>query len=234
MVLSDFISEDKAWSEMEARQRSLNTARRYCYEATDAVFVIADADEYPVGITPEEMRAEFAALQPGEALALPMLSPYDGMSRVRTDGSFSGAKVTVAFRDRPGVGWAAASDGYRFHSRCPRSVVQNRIGPGNLVHLQFASRRRLAAKAAWYKVVERLAHGTRDTAAALNKKYDWTLVEEGATFIETPPGVFDDTIGLDLAAEPWQLVELRKLLPTVPARLLVGLDLHESILGPHA
>ena len=234
---------NEAWDEMEMRQRLLERAR----ELGATHVAIVDADEaVTADLCGDPIRKAVLALSPGNALDVPMVSPHHGGSQIgsclhkaRTDGVFSRAKITLAFADAPNLAWKNAADGYCYHNRPPRGI-QNRIElacepMSGVFHLQYADLRRLACKAAYYKITERLKFPDREESspAALNKKYDWTLEDDGETYAEIPPGRWLYPFGagtdfVDLHEVPWQawavvvLVERHK-----GTSVLDGLVLHE-------
>lgn len=186
---------DATWSEMSMRQRLLERAR----ELGGTHIAIIDADEGLTANIIDGARSLVLGLAPGEAIDLPMVSPHHGASNsgssldhARTDGVFGRARITLAFCDRPGICWADAADGYCYHARTPRNVESVKSPPttdlSGVFHIQYAELARLGAKAAYYKIIEREKFPDRDgsSASELNKKYDWTLLDDGETYEKIP------------------------------------------------
>lgn len=224
------------WSEMHMRQRLLDDAR-HNFGATH--IAIVDADE---AITADEvpgLRDEVLGLLPGECLDVPMVSPWGNLSHARVDGNFGGAKITVAFADAPGLAWANAADGYCYHNRKPRGAWTRSVldcpPTSGCFHLQYLSRERLACKAAYYKMIERIQFPDREESspAALNAKYDWAIGPDPA--LGTYRGIddarwaypFGDGRNLvDPHAFPWQGWGCRAMLDAHGAAPFMALDLH--------
>lgn len=234
------------WSEMEMRQILLDDAR-HNFKATH--IAIVDADEAMTADQIPGFRDEVLGLLPGECIDVPMVSPWGELSRTRTDGNFGGAKITVAFADAPGLAWLNAADGYCYHNRKPKGAwtrtVLNCPATSGCFHLQYLTRERLACKAAYYKMIERVQFPDREESspAALNAKYDWAIgpQSDGGTYRglkDLPwrhPWIddyrwaypFGDGRKLvDVDAFPWQGWGCRAMLDVHGADPFMALDLH--------
>lgn len=192
------------------------------------------------------IRKMVLSLQPGEAIDLPMVSPHHGASKIgvcldhaRTDGIFGRAGITLAFADAPNLAWKNADDGYCYHNRPPRGLKSReavaRPPLSGVFHLQYASLGRLGSKSVFYKITERLKFPGRDESspAALNKKYDWTLDDDGESYEKIPDEHWKYPFGdgkdfVDLLEVPWQAHAVRVLVERHKGDgTLDGLALHE-------
>lgn len=242
------LSEDdrRHWPEMKARQATLMHARRL-----GARFVaINDADEIVcarllrlfVNPTTRDGFLHYVR-QSGNAAALSMLSPYASRwDLLRTDRSTSASQVSWLVNLADGVHWGDDGDGYCHHRRLPRGATLSVTYPraqGGIFHLQFASRRRLVAKAVWYKLQEAVSFPGRMHAQALNQKYDWALSTENIATESTNPEDLAEPLAslvryVDFDAEPWQLAEARRLFQAHPRSTFEGINLYEHEIGPLA
>jgi hypothetical protein len=222
-------SNDEEWLEMGHRQLLLETARRR--GATHCALV--DADEVLTGNLLESIRTLVAALGPSQLLQIPMRNMHRSIHEHRSDRSaFGHAITTVAFGVSDALSWRDAS-GYPHHHREPYgSTSVHRIYPGQMdggvMHLQFASWRRLLAKHALYKASERLRFPEKPVAE-IDRMYSLAPDETG---LETTPAKFDwlgphesEMKYLDLKAEPWQEAETRRLVAAYGRAAFDGLDL---------
>ena len=212
------------WDEMHARQITLDLAR--ALNATH--MAIIDADEALTWSVVHDARVMIRALRPKEALAFRMISPWMSLVNYRHDGNFGEhSQLTFAFADHPELCWRPAADGYQFHMRAPRGIAATNIDrpnhrSGGVVHLQFASRKRLQAKAVWYKMLEQATHPGRMSAQELDRKYDWAL-QDTKPAVSPMPDDFLNSYGPAVLShlrnndEPWQLLEASRLLAEHPA-----------------
>lgn len=244
--------EDDHWDEMDVRHEMLVRGRRLGGKK----FVVIDADEVLTANVIGLARSLIDPCPDRTCLALPMVSTYHSLYKRRVDGVWGErSRLSWCFSDDGSLSWAPDA-GYQHHMRVPRGCNQRpsyaagawhpEEGPvdqhwGGVFHLQFASLNRLKAKAVWYKIVETIRWPGRMSPEALNRKYDWTLREvcnpdDGAPEIVPVPdhwwrGYLDRGWGrhLDLAAEPWQAAEARRLYETHKQHFpggFDGLDLH--------
>jgi hypothetical protein len=141
----------------------------------------------------------------------------------------------VAFKDSPGLHWAGDTfhrrepQGNRLQSFCP--IAQ---GEGGVMHLWGASERRLLAKHALYKCVERLRwpeKSVRDIDFQYSQCVKGGLRENPRdwTFADVPESWWKPYEHLmkylDVDAEPWQEAEVRRLVAEHGRETFAGLDL---------
>jgi len=237
---------DESWDEMDMRQRLLLRAR----ELGATHIAIVDADEAVTADLVPTIRDHVTALRPKQALDLRMVSPHHGQSKTgasldvaRCDGIFGRANITLAFGDDPSLAWKNAEDGYCYHNRPPRGLTDRAYLASNdtsgVFHLQYASLLRLASKAAYYKIIERMKFPDRDASqpAALNDKYDWTLNDDGERYTPIPDSRWAYAFGdgrafVDLTEVPWQAYAVRALTSRLDPSVTAGLELHEWAWGP--
>lgn len=216
------------WDEMAVRQQSLVLGRL----AGGTHFAIVDADEALTANTAKQIRFYFRDLVPAQLLETPMLAMRT-LKHYQDDASvWSGAWLTLGFRDDPRLSWQPAVDGYQHHHRPPFGASNNRHrihtskAQGGAFHFQFANRRRLLAKHVLYRMVDHLRWPGRETIAELNRKYDQAL-QNPARCSQVPADWYE---GLDpsliyLEGEPWQEREARRLLVLHGSGAFKGLDL---------
>lgn len=221
------------WREMELREQ----LRRHAEERNPTHYAIIDADEIPVAPIVPQLRRIVAECRPGEGISVPMHSPYHSTTTRRVDGSFEPAGgIFIGYRETPGSGWAPAGDGYQHHARCPQGV-RNQLpmypaSDGGIMHMQFASKRRLEVKSAYYKALETIQYPGRMSPDELNKKYDWTLQQQSKQTKDIPAEWWEDhrqkghATHIDLQREPWQLEALKRLIETYGTGPFVGLNMH--------
>lgn len=152
-----------------------------------------DADEIISGNLLPKMRGLAADLQPGHCLAVPMICVWRGLDQYRSDSNtvFFKAKTPVLMADHPSLDWAPKPDGYELHGRAPngtRSIVSPYTNPthGGVLHLQWASWDRLVWKQVHYVLRERAFYGQRDTAQAINERYQRSVDETGMQLSPIP------------------------------------------------
>jgi hypothetical protein len=222
-------SDSEGWHEMKHRQMLLEAGR----DRGATHFSIVDADEVLTGNQLGLIRAQVEQLPPGGMLQLPMRNTYGAIDRYRRDGSIWGTAITtIAFADRPGLHWAA-SDGYHHHHREPYGArVSFRAYPnafdGGVMHLQFASRRRLLAKHAWYQMHERLSYPSKPVGQ-IAQLYSMAPNWDGATILPAPPDWWEPYRHLlpllKVDAEPWQEQQCRRFVEQHGRELFAGLNL---------
>lgn len=222
---------DPTWAEMGHRQRLLAEGRKI----GGTHFTLVDADEVLSGnLLNKGTRDQIECLPPGSTLQAPMRNTYGAYDQYREDRSIWGnAITTLAFADAPHLSWKP-KDGYEHHCREPHgSRVGWRIYPqqleGGVMHLQFASRRRLLAKHALYQIDEVLRWPGRRPVSEIKREYgmapDWT----GATIKSAPKSwwkPYEHLMGhLHVDAEPWQEADCRRLVAEHGRDRFAGLDL---------
>lgn len=229
----------ECWTEMAHRQMMLEMARER--GATHIAYI--DADEILTGnLIPRirdiiEFHCETALLNlPWIALARDPLR-YIAGSSVWGESQ----KAMVAFRDNPNYHWAARN-GYDFHQRPPLGGPHRYSNPlkheqGGLMHLQFLSERRLRAKQALYQCTEVLRWPGRLTRVQLAQMYGRAVyesdpVKHNVQTLPTPPEwwlPYNELVceHLDLTEdkEPWQEIEVKRLVAEHGRERLAGLDL---------
>lgn len=211
--VSTIVKDGSLWPEMAHRQLMLEVAR----EQGATHILLIDDDEVVTGTLIGAFRVAVNILTPGRILELSWLQLRDGVDKVMTSGVWGESRVNVAFRDDPRYHWAPqGADGYQFHHRHPMgypliSHPQSSRTWG-LMHLQFASRRRLLAKQALYQAVETIRWPNRKMA-----DYVRTVRESEAASVAPVPESWWRPYGhlmqyLDVDAEPWQERELHRMI----------------------
>lgn len=216
------------WSEMAHRQATLDEARRM--GATHCAVV--DADEVLTGDLLPNIRAEIESVPASRHLGIRMFNLHRSIGQFRSDTGVWGkqAGTMISFTDSPDLTWRPASDGYDHHHRHPRgSRFLRKIGsPGGVMHLQFASWRRLTAKHALYKMTERI-RWPHKPVAEIDRLYNMALDEAGAEVQPTPAewwAPYADLMQhLDVNAEPWQEAECQRLWDALGPAPFNGLNL---------
>lgn len=201
--------DGSTWNETAIRQRTLDEARA---RGATHLFVL-DADEILTANTVQTVRTAIGSLAPGECLELPWLAMWRSLDAFRHDDSVWSSNYHVfAFADAPRVRYAALDDGYDLHMRAPRGLVRPPVRPitspldGGLMHLQFAHRRRLIAKHAWYKMTERVRFPHKPVAE-IDAMYNQAMDESGLRTAPVPATWWAPYAGLrariDLGDTPW-------------------------------
>jgi hypothetical protein len=223
---------DKPFNEAMMRQEMLERARGLGMTHG----AIIDADEVLTANLVGSVRGFAERARPGEIPHIPMRSPQDGLHQHRVDAAYSDKWISIWFKDGPEVGYRCEHDGYHYHARRPRGLRETfmpleKFGhEGGCWHLQSISQRRLRVKSACYKALERVHYPGRHSAEELRRMYDWPFVNPPC--VEAAPACwwagYRDLAErcLDIGAEPWQLVELRRLLSENSPELFSDLDLH--------
>lgn len=215
------------WSEMAHRQTLLEMARMR--GATHVAII--DADEILTGNLLPIIRSKIAALQPGELLQVGMLAMWRSLDHYRVGDSIWANRhdLTLAFADASGLNWNANA-GYDHHHREPHG--SKRLPPllldGGVMHMQWASWRRLVVKHCAYKMSERLKYPDK-SVAEIDRMYSLALDERGLELERVPEDFWDAYADLrkyiDLYAEPWQERQCREWMAQHGAELFNGLDL---------
>jgi len=217
---------DPVWKEMHHRQRLLEYAR----EIGATHVTVLDADEIVAGDTMPGMRDRLAQLAPKRFSAIKFRNIIDGVTQYRAENGVWGtdAGTIVGFADHPHLGWEARN-GYDHHQRSPYGAQQaDYINGGGLLHLQFASRRRLIAKHALYKVIERVKYPQkpiRDIDALYNMAPSALGIRKADCPAEWWAPYADLMQFIDVDAEPWHESEARRLVAEHGRDYFGGLDL---------
>lgn len=220
---------DSNWAEMQHRQTMLDFAR-----AIGGTHIApVDADEIMAGPLLPSIRERIKLLAPGHFLGIPMKNLHRSIHQFRSDNSPFGsmAGTMLAFADAPNLSWHARN-GYDHHQRSPHG---SRMGQmirceSGLLHLQFASWRRLLAKHAFYKCMERLKYPGKPIAE-IETTYSLAPNERGLKLSEVPAAWWEPYQGLmyhlDTDREPWQEAEVRRMVTEHGAEKFAGLSLYE-------
>lgn len=177
------------YHEMAIRQRTLDAGR----DAGGTHFFWIDADEVITANLIGPVRDEIARLSPGETLELPWLAMWESPRCFRQDASvWTNNFKTFAFADDPTIAYRVQRDGYDMHQQTPNGVRSKPKRPiadqslGGVMHLQFANRRRLIAKHAWYKMSEVVRFPGRKSVAQIDAMYNQALDASAIGIAETP------------------------------------------------
>ena len=211
------IFEDQAqeWEEMRLRQTMLDIARELL-KATHILTI--DDDEVLAGsIGGVSMRCAIENLPDERCLFFPWLQ-LRGIGSVMTSGMWGRQSVSVAFKDDARFHWATR-DGYDHHHRHPMGIPFQPYDPLNnsrnhgVMHLQFASKRRLLAKQFLYQLIER----KRWPGRAMGADYALTVQEAQTAQIGRVDSAWWEPYRyilryLDIDAEPWQERECKRLI----------------------
>ena len=164
------------WEEMHVRQLNFEHGRAL----GGTHFAIIDADEILTANLLPSIRPWVEGLLPGDLLELPMLA-MRSLDEYQDDATvWSSAYLTLAFADKPDLGWKPRDQNYQHHNRPPHGAG-SRIRPltqkaqGGVMHLQFASPTRLLWKHRWYKMMEIIRWPNRETVAEVDWKYSQAL-----------------------------------------------------------
>lgn len=240
--------EDPTWNEMPLRQRMLETAR----ELGATHLWMSDADEILTANSTEPIAIEIlrAALEriakPGQMVFMPLYNLRNGTQQYHANGVWGSRIVSVAFPDEPRLSWT----GDRFHSREPGGLKmppwdmsKSLRGHGGIMHLWGANERRLIAKHAAYKLIERLRWPSKsvteiDAMYSLSVKGcpcttkpscpylprdQWTYRDVPAMWWDGYRDLVDRYLHLD--GEIWQESEVASILEKYGRDRFVGLDL---------
>jgi glycosyltransferase involved in cell wall biosynthesis len=220
---------DGTWREMSHRQRLLDAA--HARGATHCAIV--DADEVLTGNLLAHVRPAIERLPAGVYLRTRMLAMWRGTTVYRDDRSIWSNRddLALAFPLTDGISWHD-NNGYDHHHREPYGVRPGGrmlMEPGGVMHLQFASWRRLVAKHCIYKMVERIRWPEK-SVTHIDSLYSQALDEDRLVTRTAPAGwwkPYADIIGhLRLDHVPWQEAECRRLWAEYGAEYFAGLNLY--------
>lgn len=224
------LKESGDWQEMKHRMLTLETARN----RGASHIAIIDCDEVLTGNLLGSVRQQAEQMQPGAILQIPMRNMYGSINEYRCDQSIWGNTVTsLIFGDRADLTWRAAG-GYHHHHREPyNGNIALRIYPqqleGGVMHLQFASRRRLLAKHALYKMDEVVRHPGMRPVSECDRIYSQAPNWDGARLLPTPEHWWEPYREflpyLHVDAEPWQEKACQRLMDEHGPEKFRGLDL---------
>ena len=234
------VREDYGWEWREMSQRQMMLVETRELGATHVAII--DADEILTANLLTGIRERVAALNYGEMLSLPGYNLRGGMHRYHLNGVWGQRWFSTAFKDVNTAAWK----GDKFHSREPSGVPWKTVQPvkqgdGGTLHLWGANERRLIAKHALYKVVERVrwpdkpvadidqmyswaVHGdTTPARAHFGTPATWTYANVPAQWIAPYADLIHDHLHLNQV--PWQEAEVRRLVTEHGAEKFAGLDL---------
>lgn len=230
--ITQLAQDDPTWTELSIQQRMLETGR----SLGGTHFAIIDADELLSGNLLPDFRSLLAQLGPGDSLWLPWLAMWKSLDHCRDDDtSWTNNFLLHSFRDGPDLAYIPREDGYDMHARWPDGLSERKVrgvasqAEGGVMHLQFAHRRRLVTKHAWYKMMELIRWPDRQPAETVNRRYNRTLDESELRVSSIPNGwwsPYDDLRALiDFDDEPWHAAECRRLWAEHGPERFEGLDL---------
>lgn len=220
---------DGTWREMAHRQRLLEAAR----ERGATHCAIVDADEILTGDLLPVIRGAIESLAPGEYLRTRMFCMWRSPYQYRQDASVWSNRrdFGLAFRDKPGLCWRTAA-GYDHHHREPYGITHGGVflnTTGGVMHMQFADWRRLVAKHANYKALERVRWPEK-SVAEIDRIYSMALDERGIGLANAPAEWWEPYRAwlkyLKTGEEPWQETEVRRLLTECGPQMFAGLNLY--------
>ena len=239
----------ECWTEMAHRQQMLEIARS---EGATHIAIV-DADEIVTGnLLPDEplwdIKDTVATVPKGSILQLPLYQLRGSLDRYHANGIWGNRWLSVAFQDDPRLSWS----GDKFHDREPRYPDGSQLKPykpitqgnGGAMHLWGVSERRLRARHALYKCVERLRWPERPVAEIELMYNDWRSPEDNFkhwqiaryrepwTFADVPAEWWEAYVRgdnfefpIDINSEPWQIAEVKRLVAQHGAETFKGLDL---------
>jgi hypothetical protein len=217
---------DPTWREAAYRQRLLSHA--VSLGATHVATV--DADELLTANAVERIRPEIESLAAGQVLRVPWFMLWGSLDQYRAgdDSVWSSATAPVAFRV-DGAKYPVTR--YDIHTRVPAGLVPRNVWfdrSAGLMHLQHASRARVAAKQSLYRMNERIRWNT--PVKDIERKYGPTTDETGMRLQRVPDGWWGpERKAVDVDAEPWQAGEVRRLLSESAERFVdLNIERNES------
>lgn len=176
------------YNEAAMRQRTLEEGRRI----GGSHFFWIDADEIICHHLIRPLRSVIADLNPGQTLELPWLAMWESLDCFRDDESvWTNNFKAFAFADHPDINYRSYQDGYDMHQHA-RDTKGDPVRPlsdqssGGVMHLQFANRRRLIAKHAWYKMSETVRFPGRNPASEIDQRYNEAVDGSGLRLRSAP------------------------------------------------
>ena len=220
------VEDNPNWAEMDHRQRLLEEARK----RRASHIAIVDADEILTENAIPGVRDRIGWLRPGDCANVGMPCIWRSLEQYRTDPGIwaNRSDLSLAFADHPNLRWQR-DNGYDHHHRYPHGSVRTDIGHtihGGVMHLQWASWRRLVAKQTWYQMMEVVKYpekSPRDIASDYSRAMD----EKNLRLSSVPAEWWDETLKryIDLAAASWHERECERLLSVYGAARFAGLNL---------
>ncbi|MFZ1217847.1 MAG: hypothetical protein WAO00_01070 [Chthoniobacterales bacterium] len=183
--------KDPVWREATIRQSLLEDGRKL----GGTHFWMIDADELATGNVLPQIRPMLATLEPGDLITIPWFPIWRSLDWRRQDSNdyWCANRTAYGFRDHPEIRYEARKNrpAYDMHTRAPVSPGQKREYWVNdpdrgAMHFVAAGRARLAAKTAWYKMIETVRFADRN-AERLNDMYDPDLDETNLITVPVDP-----------------------------------------------
>lgn len=236
--VSSFYVPEEQWNEMQHRQQMLNAAR----ERGADLIAIVDADEILTANLAKSTSIISVPMQENYMLQLPGYNLRGSLHRYHANGTWGRRWFSVAFKDAGHrFRWwpTDARGGETYHRRegfGPRLEIYRptRQGAGGVMHLWGVCERRLRAKHALYKMVERI-RGSKPIDQ-IEREYNWwrTGIDPATEphtwqFADVPDEwwtPYGDWLKyLDLGVAPWQEAECSRLIEQHGPQMFRGLDL---------
>lgn len=204
-IKTSYWHDGTQWSEMEQREFLLFLGR----EDGGTHFALIDADEILTANHLGAIRGWVETLQPGYILELPMIAVWDGLMHYRDDSSiWSHTRLSVAFADKPGMGWKPRGDeAYQHHNRTPHGmlgcgmpIAAQTYQAGGVMHLQWADWDRVVAKHRRYKLLERV-RWPQYSIREIDDRYNMAVYERAVKRSAIPMSWWTDYL--------WNLISLK-------------------------
>ena len=223
------------WDEMLQRQRLLEMGR----SVGGTHFGLIDADEIVTANNLGGIRGWVEQLNPGGVLDLPMIPVWGDLDHYRDDQSvWSKANLSTAFADAPGMGWAPrGSEQYQHHNRVPHNS-KGRVIPaaaltylgGGVMHLQWASWKRVVAKHRRYKILERSRYPNYQVKD-IDDKYNLAVSEQHPKRSAIPPVWWGDYHKSDIKLDSpiWFDEDSRRMINEKGVEYFNGLNLFGGV-----
>lgn len=220
------------YNEAGLRQACLDLGR----EMGGTHFFWIDADEIVTANTLDTIRHTMGTLAPGQGLELPWIAMWESLDDHREDESvWTNNFKRFGFADHPEMSFSASRDGYDMHRHTPELADAPSLRPihtqteGGVMHLQFANRRRLIAKHAWYKMSETVRFPGRKSPADIDAMYNQALSTQDLRRVRTPKHWWAGYVHLrdciDLNDAPWHEREVLRFWQDNPPGTFDGLEL---------
>jgi glycosyltransferase involved in cell wall biosynthesis len=218
--------DDPIWREMEYRHRMFEETAKL----KPSHLALVDADELISENAIELYRDAVLQLAPREVARAPMIPAWGSLDMYRSDSSvWSTAWISIGVGFHAGLEWKPKG-GYQHHAREPRKTelyadIGRRYRNG-VFHLQFAYKRRLKAKHAWYKMMEVTRYPFKPVDM-IDRQYNQALNESDMKLVECPKEWWDPEIKalIDTDHEPWHEAECKRLWAEHGPEKFAGLNL---------
>lgn len=234
--ITRLVASDPQWDEMLHREMMLMVARK-----TGATHIaIIDADEILTANLLPIIRDVVIAMPRGYMMQLPGYNLRGSLDRYHANGIWGSRWFSLCFQDSPELHWG----GDTFHAREPQGMKFRAYQPiaqgaGGVLHLWGVSERRLIARHALYKVIERLRWPDKPVEE-IDGMYSWAIrgdptnrsygTPDRWAYSDVPAawwGQYREQWGkyLDIDAEPWQEAEVKRLIAEYGPEPFSRLDL---------